>query len=646
MDFGVYFQITNLLPVPLYFSRFESSEGDCCTYGGPQLIPNDQQPHEVHLNDPCGGRGAEGTAYFVADVGGVVREYAWHGNCPVWSPDNGASGPGITTYNKGGHPLTVTIAVNPSTPGWTVAQRPIQHVFVLMLENRSFDHMLGYSGITGTDAVSGEQTAIVGLSGSESNSWNGTAYAVSEGADWTMPLDPLHEFPDVLVQLAGTGAKYLSGGPYPPIDNSGFVADYAGAGGQANPGEIMKCYSPAQLPVLNALATEFAVCDGWHCSMPGPTWPNRFFMMAASAGGLDRSPSTTQIAAWESGVPSGFAFEHGSLFDAVAAAGLQWRVYRGDVGPFVGSLPIAAALKGISMVPPLNANVYRFSTFASDIQGDYPIAFTLIEPNYGNAQNDTYSGGTSQHPIDDVRGGEALIKQTYEAIRNSPLWPSSLLIVTWDEHGGFFDHVTETPGSAVKPGDSEVTTSPGPVNMFGFTFDTLGVRVPAVIVSPYIAQNVIDHRAYDHSSIPATVERLFGFGALTARDAAALDVTTLLTLPTPRDAPTSLPDPGAPAPQLAAAELAAAPDDDEPLDPGNLAGFVHVAMRAHLEMAPPEQRDAIVARVAAMQTRGEAREYVHDVAAKLNELPDPSATPAPPAPAAAPTPPAPAPAPA
>src|ERR1017187_1986039 len=153
MDFGVYFQITNGLPAALHFSRFVSSEGACCTYDGPQAIPNDSKPHHVHLNDPCSGRGAEGTVYFIADVDGVNREYSWHGNCPVWSANNVASGPGITAFNKGGHPLTVTIAIDAATPGWTIAEYLIHHVFVLMLENRALDHLLGFSGITGTDPV-------------------------------------------------------------------------------------------------------------------------------------------------------------------------------------------------------------------------------------------------------------------------------------------------------------------------------------------------------------------------------------------------------------------------------------------------------------------------------------------------------------
>ena len=118
-DFGVYFQITNALGSPLGFAGFESAEGDCCTYDGPGSIPNDSQPHQVHLNDPCFSRGAEGVVFFVASVQGQLRQYTWYGDCPVGSPDNHASGPGILSWNKTGHPLTVTISVNPGTPGWT-----------------------------------------------------------------------------------------------------------------------------------------------------------------------------------------------------------------------------------------------------------------------------------------------------------------------------------------------------------------------------------------------------------------------------------------------------------------------------------------------------------------------------------------------
>jgi phospholipase C len=483
----------------------------------------------------------------------------------------------------------------------------IRHVFVLMLENRSFDHMLGFSGIEGQDAQTGERTKVDGLTGAESNVYDGSTYPVARGAEVSMPLDPLHEFPDVVVQLAGAGATYPRGGPYPPIASSGFVANYVTAGGQANPGELMRCYTAAQLPVLNALASQFAVCDAWHSSMPGPTWPNRFFAMAASAGGLDRSPDPMEILQWE--FESGFDFEHGSLFDAMSAGGHPWRVYRGDVGPISGGLPIAGALKGVHLF----MDTCKYSRFAEDLQGEYPYALTWIEPNYGAAIEDTYKGGTSQHPVDEVTGGEWLIKDTYEALRNSPLWDSSMLIVTWDEHGGFYDHVA--PGEAPKPGDKIVT--PGPVNQFGFAFDRYGVRVPAVIASPYIPAGLIDHRLYDHASIPATVEALFGLPALTERDAKAANVTPLLELGEPRETPTQLPEPTGPRPAIVSeplpAERAAAP-----IANGNLAGFLHVALRVELQTAPAEQHPAILARVGQLRTRGEALAYIEEMAARLN----------------------------
>lgn len=194
----------------------------------------------------------------------------------------------------------------------------IQHVFVLMLENRSFDHMLGFSGIRGTDAETGTPTEIKGLKGTETNSFNGKTYRASRGASNIMPHDPSHEFPDVLLQLCGPGVKYAAGGAYPAIQNSGFVECYANHFGSEpanDPGAVMKCYDTAtQLPVLQALAREFVVCDNWHASMPGPTWPNRMFVHAASSGGLDHSPSVEEIVLWET--LEGFSFQNGTIFDA------------------------------------------------------------------------------------------------------------------------------------------------------------------------------------------------------------------------------------------------------------------------------------------------------------------------------------------
>ena len=146
----------------------------------------------------------------------------------------------------------------------------ITNVFVLMLENRSLDHLLGFSQLQGVDALTGQPTTIAGLD--VSRDWNAKTdeqpVHVFSPADWTMPDDPGHEFPDVREQLCGIN------GTYPHINNSGFVTNYAKLD-PGQPDEIMKCYVPEQLPILTTLAREFAVCDHWFSSMPGPTWPNR-----------------------------------------------------------------------------------------------------------------------------------------------------------------------------------------------------------------------------------------------------------------------------------------------------------------------------------------------------------------------------------
>jgi phospholipase C len=496
----------------------------------------------------------------------------------------------------------------------------IQNVFVLMLENRSFDHLLGFSGISGTDAVSGLQTTVNGLSGTETNASNGTVGTVSHPADYAMMVDPGHEFTDVVCQLSGAGATYTPGGQYPAIDNSGFVASYAEVCRKANQPrdvtEILKCYSPDQLPVLNALAQEFAICDRWHASMPGPTWPNRMFVHAASSAGLDHSPTTAETALWE--IAAGFSFPNGDIFERISAKGLKRCLYAGD------NFPMIAALKGIQL-----DDIREYEKFAADLQGTFPYNYVFIEPSY--ALLNDYKGSTSQHPLDDVRLGEGLIKSTYEAIRNSAIWKSSVLILTWDEHGGFFDHVS--PPAAIAPGDTDLTAGH---NKYGFTFERYGPRVPAIVISPWIPKNVVDHRLYDHSSIPASVEKLFGIEPLTKRDRAANSVLPLLSLDTARDdTPTTLPSPASPPgsemvsmvkPPSAHYAQANASRPQDSVNDGSLPVILHAAMRQDIELSSPEERNRIIAKVAALKTRSDAAAYLAGVAAKRNAVKAPPTT--------------------
>jgi phospholipase C len=475
-------------------------------------------------------------------------------------------------------------------------QTKIKHVFVLMLENRSFDHMLGFSPIVGTNAASGAATESVRLKGDEKNVYHDVSYPVKDNAENVMHFDPNHEFEDVVHQLCGERAVYPPKGKFPPIDNSGFVASYA-AGAKDGFGDVMRCYNPGALPVLNALAKEFVLCDNWHAPMPGPTWPNRMFVHAASSGGLDHSPTIPEIVQWES--IGGFRFLNGTIFDRLQAKGISRRLYGGD------DFPMVAAIKGIGL-----DDIRKYDEFANDLkQLQYPYTYIFIEPSYDIFNK--YRLGTSQHPLGDVRRGEALIKETYEAIRNSPHWGESMMIVTWDEHGGFFDH--GIPPAAVAPGDSIPNVGH---NCNGFTFEQYGSRVPALVISPLIPKNLIDHRLYDHASVPATLEHLFDLAPMTNRDAGANHLAGLITLDTPRDTPKTLPGTFEKVTclvQTAVAELlGATPHAGASANEGNLPAIVHAAMQQQIALAP-KATAAILGRVNAISTVADARAYLREV---------------------------------
>jgi phospholipase C len=459
----------------------------------------------------------------------------------------------------------------------------IEHVFVLMLENRSFDHLLGKSGIPGLN----------GLTGNETSPYNGKNYGITRASIGPMDVDPGHEFPDVVEQLAGKGATFPHGGPYPPINNSGYAESFmrtSGAKVNAAPGLAMSAFAPQDLPVLNALAREFAICDRWHSSLPGPTLPNRFFLLAATSGGLDHSPTDAEMI--EELTIDGFPIRNGTIFSQP----IKTRIYCG------GILCMAQTLKGVNFL-----DVHRYSNFVRDVtSGSYNVKFTLIEPDYGDLIGN-FKGGTSQHPMDGMTGGEGLIKQVYETIRSSPLWTKSILFVMWDEHGGFYDHVV--PPKAVPPGDAPVTPR---ANQFGFDFSLYGPRVPCVVISPFIPQGTVDHTLYDHASVPATVEKIFGLQPMTERDKHANTVLSLLSLPTARATPEYLPVPAPPPPQPHAAV-----DKSVPPHFGNVPAFLVAAARSDLHLSPPEVRAQILAKVKSLPTLAHAEQYMHEVGQKI-----------------------------
>lgn len=407
----------------------------------------------------------------------------------------------------------------------------IKHVFVLMFENRSFDHMLGFSQIEGIDAITGLPTKINGIENpsdyrEEYPLGSGKFYQPEPEAPYSLSFDPPHEFTNTLKSLAGQDAIYMPHA-YPQITNNGFIAAYAQCS-QKDIGANMKCFRKDQLPVIHTLAEEFAVCDHWFSSVPGPTWPNRFFLHAATSGGLDDSPVKKVVELAD--FLEEFNFEHGTIFDRLELNGIPWMIYEGD------EFSQSYALSG--MADYSEKYLRPFNKFKEDLKDPaYAPAYIFIEPSYGYVLTDkgSFKCGNSMHPLDDVRRGELLLKEIYEAIRNSPHWESSCLIVTYDEHGGFFDHVP--PPKAVPPGDT--VTNPS-YNQHGFSFDQLGVRVPTLIISPLIPHNIIDHTTYDHASLLKTVEQWLGLEPLTNRDRNASSFDHLFKLDTPRDTPSTV----------------------------------------------------------------------------------------------------------
>jgi phospholipase C len=389
----------------------------------------------------------------------------------------------------------------------------IQHIVHVMLENRSFDHMLGFL-YAGRQGPNGQP--FDGLLGTESNTGASgpavTVYqidATKSGAYFMPGADPGEGYANTNSQLFGS-----SKAPDPPAaTNGGFVTNFAAAisydqqTGQTvlagtTASDIMGVFPPSALPVLSGLARGFAVCDHWYSSVPTETMPNRAFANAATSQG-HLSDSTT-------------SFTVQSIYGLMTAHDLTWKIYGYHEQPLT-----RATFPDTTSAPDTNFGL--FTNFQSDAAAGTLAQYSFLEPSWG-------SDGNSQHPNYDVALGEQFIQQVYQAVREGPGWNQTLLIISYDEHGGCYDHVPP-PTNAVAPDSS--------VGEYGFNFQRFGLRVPAVLVSPLIAAGTIFNvpagtMPIDHTSVLKTIEVRWGLPALTARDAAAPDLGDVLTLTTPR----------------------------------------------------------------------------------------------------------------
>ena len=325
---------------------------------------------------------------------------------------------------------------------------PIKNIVILVLENRSFDHVLGWMKRS-------INPSIDGLTGAECNhaiagNTSSPSVCVSDNAGFILP-DPPHSFSAVKTQIYGSGdSPSMSGFLQAALSASPSTAHH-----------VMKTFLPEKLPSTAALAKEFAIFDRWFSSLPGPTQPNRLFLFSATSFG--------SIAHHRGKLARGYPQK--TIFDSLHKERL-------DFGIYSESLPCALFLRNLRKVK-YSRKFHPFRVFKKHAREGNLRRLSLVEPRYFDLRE---APADDDHPAHDVANGQRLVKEVYEAVRNGPQWNESLLVITYDEHGGFFDHVP-TPARGVPTPDGR--RSPPPER---FGFDRLGVRVPTIMISPWIAK--------------------------------------------------------------------------------------------------------------------------------------------------------------
>src|SRR5260370_24221921 len=350
---------------------------------------------------------------------------------------------------------------------------------VVMVENRSFDQMLGFS--------QSDQWKIDGLKGDETNvDSKGGAAKVSSDARYAGDFtpDPGHAVLDTLTQLYVNAKTPVTQDP----SMGGFVQSYEGkTGNPQDAHRIMKCFAPQRLPTLVSLAQQFAVCDRWFSSVPGPTFPNRAYAHGStSVGPVDMGVDCLHMSK--------------TLYELLAENNLYSRIYYHDS-------TMAMTFKGL-----MNHGLYfdQIDDFFSDCSKNRLPVYSFVEPRYANSEDDTtntFFSASDQHPDHNVENRELLIHRVFNAICNNPaLRNSTLLAIVYDEHGGLYDHVpppkTVNPDNKKWNGSADSTDPP-------FDFTRLGVRVPPRLISPHIQAITITPTTSHHPSITPTACQLF-----------------------------------------------------------------------------------------------------------------------------------------
>jgi phospholipase C len=366
---------------------------------------------------------------------------------------------------------TETATPSPSPTATTGPLQPeeldIETVIIVMMENRSFDHYFGALSLEEGRAVDG---LVPGLSNPRQDSTLVSPFPM----DLRCVADPPHGWFSSRAQV-NNGA------------NDGFVREHHAGLPDQLPDEqrriiadqVMGYHRRAHIPILYALADEFVLCQRWFCSVLGPTWPNRMYLHSAQSGGRINND-----------VPPLPGFTWPTIYDRLSDAGIEWKSYYSDL-PFLW------------LWGHLREQMDRYRTvndFLDDARSGRLPPVCHVEPSYlGQFGND-------DHPPHDLLRGQIFLSTLLHALAEGPQWSRAMVIITYDEHGGFFDHVAP-------PMVEDERSAEG--------FGQLGVRVPGLVISPWARRGFTSPTVYEHSSVPAFLEWLFGLEPLTVRDAEA-----------------------------------------------------------------------------------------------------------------------------
>lgn len=402
----------------------------------------------------------------------------------------------------------------------------IKNVVVLVQENLSFDHFFG--GLTYDADIDGVlkrpfcNPANVSQLRSDKICAQNTAQNIASE-------DPNHSIAGGNMQIFGT---------YHPLIESqswmdGFITEQRASyetDDLTRAAEVINYFTPDHIPVFNAIAENYVLFDRWFAAVPGPTNPNRAYLTSGTSYGHGMNDDAFN----RSGLPQT------SIFEQLSDKGITWANYENSTKSNPSFLPDALFYQWTAKSNTARSNIRPIEQFYKDAEAGTLPAFTWINPECCNYM--------SMHPPSPINMGENFVKGIYEAIRGSPQWNDTLFILTFDEHGGFADHVP--PPSDIPPGDSLTYTETAPDGSpYVFHFDRLGIRVPTMLISPWVSKGLVQNKPADglaeftHTSILKFLSELWGLESLTPRVEWSPSFGDLITSEFRDDTPEKLPAP-------------------------------------------------------------------------------------------------------